>query len=70
MERCTLNPDNYCLPGQDGKVDVESRGEIKECTVICSKRFRFEKLAELTDSTRSLEEMADMVTGRPINLGC
>jgi len=70
MERCTLDKTKFCLPGEDGRVNIMDYGEISECETVCSRRFRFEKLAELTDSTRSLEEMADMVTGRPINLGC
>ena len=70
MERCILDKSKFCLPGADGKIDVMENREITECETICSKRFRFEKLAELTDSIKSIEEMADMVTGTPVNLGC
>ena len=70
MERCILDKSKFCLPQTDGRVDVLDYGERTECETVCSKRFHFEKLAELTDSIKSLEEMADMVTGRPVNLGC
>ena len=70
MERCILDKSKFCLPGEDGRVNVMDHGEVTECMTLCSKRFRFEKLAEMKDSIKSIEEMADMVTGRPVSLGC